>query len=60
MSSESGWLKKSLDDAEHSVSNWPEWKRSLESAINQTHPSTSAPRSRQLNHAQNTNPRPAE
>lgn len=33
MDTERGWLKKSLDDATARVRNWPEWKRSLASAM---------------------------
>jgi len=35
MSTQHGWLKRSLDEATNRVEQWPEWKRSLESAITQ-------------------------
>jgi hypothetical protein len=35
MESEQGWLKKALEDATTRVGDWPEWKRSLQSAMEQ-------------------------
>jgi len=35
MESEQGWLKKALEDATTRVGDWPEWKRSLQSAMAQ-------------------------
>lgn len=32
MEHETGWLKRSLEEASKNVAEWPQWKRSLESA----------------------------
>lgn len=43
MSAQQGWLKRSLDEATTRVEHWPEWKRSLESAITQNRESSNEP-----------------